>query len=112
MISSAPQFQNLTLHLVIEKTEQGKARARVLELPNCVVEAATDEQAIEQLQAIIAGQFADVRVMPIEVTVSAKTERENPWIEFIGMYEGDAEFAAISRELQLERGFDELGLIE
>ncbi|MBE9009436.1 hypothetical protein IQ250_04380 [Pseudanabaenaceae cyanobacterium LEGE 13415] len=112
MVSSVPQPQNLTLHLVIEKTEQGRARARVLELPNCIVEAPTDEQAIEQLQAIVAGQFADVKVMPIEVTVSPKTERDNPWTEFIGMYEGDAEFAAIARALQLERGFDELGLIE
>jgi len=112
MVSSVSQFQTLTLHLVIEKTEHGQARAKVLELPNCVVEAATDEEAIAQLQAMIAGQFADVRVMPIEVSVSTKAERENPWTEFIGMYEGDAEFAAIARELQLERGFDELGLIE
>lgn len=110
MILSTSQSQNLTLHLVIEKTKDGEARARVLELPDCVVEAATDEQAIEQLQAIVARQFADAKVVPLEVTVTTQTNRENPWIEFIGMYEGDAEFAAIAREL--ERGFDELGLIE
>lgn len=112
MILSAPQFQKLMLHLVIEKTNAGKSRARVLELPDCVVEAATDEQAIEQLQAMVFEHFAEAKVMRLEVAVSTKIDQDNPWVEFIGMYEGDSNFADIARELRLERGFDETGLME
>ncbi|MBW4525878.1 MAG: hypothetical protein KME18_11860 [Phormidium tanganyikae FI6-MK23] len=100
MVLSTPQLQNLTLHLVIEKTDAGQSRARVLELPDCVVEAATDEQAIEQLQAVVSAYFAEVKVMPLEVAINNEASRENPWIEFIGMYEGDADFAEIARELR------------
>jgi hypothetical protein len=35
-------------------------------------------------------------------------ERENPWTEFIGMFEGDAEFAAIAAELRAERELDDV----
>jgi predicted RNA polymerase sigma factor len=32
------------------------------------------------------------------------TARETPWTEFIGMYEGDADFAEIMAEMRAERG--------
>jgi hypothetical protein len=40
-----------------------------------------------------------------QVTAPTK-ERENPWTEFIGMYEGDADFAEIMAELRAERGLE------
>jgi hypothetical protein len=29
--------------------------------------------------------------------------RENPWLEFIGMFKGDEDFAAIAEDLRAER---------
>lgn len=112
MVISMAQTQNLTLHLLVEKTKDGRSKASVLELPDCVVEAATEEQAIELLQQSVSDRLAETQVKTFEISIEARTERENPWLEFIGMYEGDADFAEIAAELRLERDFDETELIE
>lgn len=109
MALSISQAQNLTLHLLLEKTEDGRSRASVLELPDYVVEVSTDEEAIRRLQEMVDQRFAKIQVRAVDVSV--QTERKNPWIEFIGMFEGDADFAEIAAELRLERGFDEMGLM-
>lgn len=112
MVLSIPQLQNLTLHLMVEKIEEGRSRARVLELPDCVVEAPSSEEAIEQLQAMIRERFTGAELVSFDVPLNVRTERENPWTEFIGLYEGDSDFAEIASELRRERGFDEMGLMQ
>lgn len=107
MILHSPTSQSLTLNLVLEKTENGLSVASVLELPNCRVEAPTDEQAIAQLRQLVTTRFIKAQILPLEIPLSSPVEtqpvRENPWTEFIGMFEGDAEFAALAAELQSER---------
>lgn len=107
MVISTAKTQNLTLHLLVEKTKDGRSKASVLELPDCAVEAATEEQAIELLQQSVRDRLAETQIKKLEIPLEAKIERENPWLEFIGMYEGDADFAEIAAELRSERGFNE-----
>jgi hypothetical protein len=35
-------------------------------------------------------------------------QKKNPWLKYMGMYEGDADFAAIAAELRAVRGLEEL----
>jgi hypothetical protein len=106
MVMPSPPPESVKLNFVLEQTDSGLSRASVLGLPNCQVEAATDEQAIAQLQQIIIQRLAKARIVPLEIPLASSSlppRRENPWMEFIGMFEGDAEFAVIAAELRAER---------
>lgn len=97
-----PAPQNLTLNLMVERTESGRSVARVLELPSYQVEASTEEQAIAELRQMVINRLAQVKIMPLELPL-VQLAQTNPWAEFIGMFEGDAEFAELTAELQAER---------
>jgi hypothetical protein len=62
----------------------------------------TRREAIEAIQELASDRLNNVEIVPLEIT-DKKTNRENPWIEFIGMFEGDAEFAEIATQLRVER---------
>jgi hypothetical protein len=106
-----PPPESVKLNFLLEQTDNGLSRASVLELPDCQVEATTDEQAIAQLQQFIIQRLAKARIVPLEISLvssSLPLRRENPWTEFIGVFEGDAEFAAIAAELRAERELDDV----
>ena len=90
---------------MIEQTASGRSVASVLELPSYQVEASTEEQAIAELRQMVISRFAKVKIMPLELLL-AQLAQTNPWTEFIGMFEGDAEFAELAAELQAERDLD------
>ena len=90
---------------MVERTESGQTVASVLELPSYQVEASTEEQAIAELRQMVISRFAKVKIMPLELPL-AQLAQTNPWTEFIGMFEGDAEFAELAAELQAERDLD------
>jgi predicted RNase H-like HicB family nuclease len=109
MVMQIPPPESMKLNLVLEKIAGGRSLARVMELPDCQAEASTDEQAIAQLQEIITQRFAKARIIPLEIPLelsSIPPVRENPWLEFIGMFKGDEDFAAIATELRAEREMD------
>jgi predicted RNase H-like HicB family nuclease len=109
MVMQIPPPESLKLNFVLEQTADGRSLARVMELPDCQVEASTDEQAIAQLQDILTQRFAKARILPFEIPLELPSEppiRENPWLEFIGMFKGDKDFAAIAAELRAEREID------
>jgi hypothetical protein len=106
-----PLPKSVQLNFVLEQTDSGLSRATVLGLPDCQVEAATDEQAIAQLQQVMIQRLAKARIVPLEIPLASALlplKRENPWTEFIGLFEGDAEFAAIAAELRAERELDDV----
>lgn len=103
MVLSAPQLQNLTLHLVIEKTEEGRSRASVLGLPDCIVEAATDEEAIEKLQQVVIKRLAHARVMEVEIPLSQPNSTQKSWMKYAGVFKDDPDFAEIAERLRAER---------
>ncbi|WP_404790761.1 hypothetical protein [Altericista sp. CCNU0014] len=49
MVMQIPPPESVKLNLVLEQTADGRSLARVMGLPDCQVEASTDEQAIAQL---------------------------------------------------------------
>lgn len=99
--------QKLSLHVLIEQAESGNFIASVPELPNCRAEAKTRSDAfpfgvaegIAAVQEQLQGRLANIELLTLEVA-------NNPWIDFIGMFEGDEEFAELAQELRTERNLD------
>jgi len=106
ILQTLTNTQNLTLNLVLELTDNGQVLASVLELPNCHVEAATEEQAIAQLRQLIGDRLSKAKILPIEIPLTHSVQAENPWMEFAGIFEGDEEFAELADELRRERKLD------
>jgi hypothetical protein len=101
---------HLNFHFLLRQTEAGQVVASVAELADCQVSAATKEEAIALLQEMVRDRLSQIEVVPFELKIERPAQQENPWIEFIGMYEGDADFAEIAAELRAERGLDEPGI--
>ena len=53
----------------------------------------------------MSDRLSSVEVLPLEISLKEPV-RENPWTEFIGMFEGDAEFAEMAAQWQAERDQD------
>jgi hypothetical protein len=102
MLSSTSAFN---LHVLLEQTETGRTIASIAELANCQVEADTRKEALQAIQELVSDRLSRVEVLPLEVSLKQPV-RENPWTEFIGMFEGDAEFAQMAAQWQAERDQD------
>ncbi|WP_414564230.1 MULTISPECIES: type II toxin-antitoxin system HicB family antitoxin [unclassified Anabaena] len=92
-------LNKLSLHVLVKQAESGYFIASVPELPDCMVEAETREIAIASLQEQVKAKLANMEVLMLEVA-------NNPWTDFIGMFEGDKEFAELAQELRDERELD------
>ncbi|NJL52059.1 MAG: hypothetical protein HC930_07250 [Hydrococcus sp. SU_1_0] len=96
----SPNLNDFNLHILLKAVEQDRFVASVAELSDIQVTSTTREDAIEQLQKIVRAFLEGTEVLPFPVVSSeVTTERENPWTEFIGMYEGDEDFAQIAAQL-------------
>ena len=84
-------------HILIEPIDAGQITASIAELPYCHFTASTREAAIHGIQTLVRDRLANIEVIPFP------TDRENPWLEFIGMFENDADFHTIAAELRAER---------
>jgi hypothetical protein len=93
------------LHILLKQTEAGRTIASIAELANFQVEADTRKEALAAIQALVSDRLNNVEVLPLEVSLK-QPDRENPWTEFIGMFERDAEFAEIAAQWQAEREQD------
>lgn len=98
-----PQPATLKLHILMEHKEEGQVIASVLELPNCQVEASTDEQALEDLQKLLHTRLEKIEIIPLEIQLPQAEQPENPWMKFAGVFKGDPDFAEIADSLRLER---------
>jgi predicted RNase H-like HicB family nuclease len=98
-LSSVASPNGLSLHILIEKTESGDFMASIPELTNCIASGHNREAAIEALQEKVKARLLNIEVLTLEVN-------NNPWINFIGMFEGDEEFAELAAELREERELD------
>ncbi len=82
----------MTCDVLLKKSESGFV-ATVMGLPNCIVEAATRDGALEAARRCIARQMAEVEVVKMEVDVPSQHARfgagafadEDPesWNEFL-----------------------------
>jgi hypothetical protein len=97
--------KDLNLHILLESTEMGGAIAAIAEISDCRVEADSREAALAALQQLLKQRLAQMEIIPLALSLETPV-RENPWMEFIGMFEGDAEFAEMAKSLRQERGID------
>jgi predicted RNase H-like HicB family nuclease len=104
---SSPDRPNkdLNLHILLEPTEAGGAIAEIAEISECRVEAHSREAALAALQQLLKHRLAQMEIIPLTLPLEPPA-RENPWIEFIGMFEVDAEFAEMAEALRQERGIN------
>ncbi len=98
-LQSVANLNKLPLHVLVERLDSGHFIALVSELADCVAEAENREDAIASVQEKIKARLANIEILTIEVS-------NNPWTDFIGMFEGDEEFAELAEELRTERELD------
>jgi hypothetical protein len=97
-----PQSENLKLHILLERNNEGNVIASVLEFPNTQVEAPTTEQAVQELKTLLSTRLEKIEIIPLEIQLP-QSEAENPWIKFAGVFKDDADFAEIANNLRAER---------
>ncbi|WP_138505321.1 hypothetical protein [Nostoc sp. PA-18-2419] len=97
-----PQSENLKLHILLSRNNEGNVIASVLEFPNTQVEAPTTEQAVQELKKLLSTRLEKIEIIPLEIQLS-QSEAENPWIKFAGAFKDDADFAEIANNLRAER---------
>ncbi|MBR8835599.1 MAG: type II toxin-antitoxin system HicB family antitoxin [Stigonema ocellatum SAG 48.90 = DSM 106950] len=96
---SVANLNKLSLHIVVERNESGHFMASVPELADCMTLAETRTDAIASVQEKVKARLTNIEVLTLEVS-------NNPWTDFIGMFEGDDEFADLAAELRTERELD------
>jgi hypothetical protein len=102
MSTLLPSKVDFNFHVLLKQTDSGRVVASIAELANCQVEAETRNEALVAIQALVGDRLSDVEVLPLEVSLKG-VEGKNPWTEFIGMFEGDTEFAEMAAQLRAER---------
>jgi hypothetical protein len=105
MLSSSTA-DNLKLHLLLEQAQDGSAIATVLELPDCRIEAPTNEQAIAQLRSLVTHRLVNAQVLPLDIPMPVAEETENPWMKYAGVFKDDPYFSKIVEAMQAERRED------
>ncbi len=101
---AATSLNSLSLHVLVERALSGHFIASVPELPDCTALAETRSDAIAAVQEKVRVRLANIEVLTLEIS-------NNPWTDFIGMFEGDHEFAELAQELRAERELDINGTI-
>jgi predicted RNase H-like HicB family nuclease len=99
----------ITVTLMLEPQASGKFVASVMEFPDCRVEAETREGAIASLQNSLSEHVSHVEAMPWVISVPPITAipMQPAWKKFVGVFQDDADFAAIMDELRAERESDD-----
>jgi hypothetical protein len=105
MSTLLPSNADFNFHILLKQTDSSRVVASIAELADCQVEAETRKEALVAIQALVGDRLSDVEVLPLEVSLKG-IEAENPWTEFIGLFEGDTEFAEIAAQLQAERALE------
>ncbi|MBW4645501.1 MAG: hypothetical protein KME23_21355 [Goleter apudmare HA4340-LM2] len=100
LLAVASLNNNLSLHVLVEQVSSRHFIASVPELLDCAVEAETRSDVLAAVQEKVKARLTNLEVLTLEVA-------NNPWTDFIGMFEGDDEFADLAQELRNER---ELGI--
>ncbi len=105
---SAPH--QITVTLMLEPQASGGFVASAVEFPAFRIEAATEAEAIGQLQRSLSEHMAHSKIMPWVMSVPPignAIGTKPAWTKFVGIFEDDADFAAIVDELRAERESDD-----
>ncbi len=94
-LQAVANLNQMSFHVLIERVESGHFMVSVPELVDCVASPETLKAAIATVQEKVRARLANIEVLTLEVA-------NNPWTEFIGMFEGDDEFAELVAKLRKE----------
>lgn len=96
---------DITLHILLEQQANGHFWATVPTLPNCSVERATKEEAMEAIQQLLLERLSTVEVLPVQVSdrTNISSTSAPSWKPFLGMFKDDPYFAEIADELWAKR---------
>jgi hypothetical protein len=92
--------------LMLEPQASGRFVASAVEFPAFRIEAATEAEAIGQLQQSLSEHVAHTKVMPWVIPVQPIDDAvvtKPAWTKFVGIFEDDADFAAIVDAMRAER---------
>jgi predicted RNase H-like HicB family nuclease len=93
-----------TYKVLLENTPDGQSSATILDFPDCQATAATDQEAVSQVQHRLTERLATAKIVSIEVPTPLAV---NPWIKFSGIYKDDPDFAEIAAAIRAERNLVE-----
>jgi hypothetical protein len=108
----------ITVTLMLEPQASGRFVASAIEFPAFRIEAATEAEAIGQLQQSLSEYVAHTKLMPWVIpmqpltlgrsdTINNAVATKPAWTKFVGIFEDDADFAAIVDEMRAERESDD-----
>jgi predicted RNase H-like HicB family nuclease len=100
----------ISVTLMLEPQASGRFVASAVEFPAFRIEAATEAEAIAELQRSLSEHVAHRKVMPWVIAVppiDGVIGKKPAWTEFVGIFENDADFAAIVDEMRAERESDD-----
>lgn len=78
----------MTFDVILLKQPNNGYVARTLLLPEVTAQGTTEQEALEQIRALIFKQLSEVRMVKVEVDVPGQTT-ENPWITKAGIFAAD-----------------------
>lgn len=104
-VSTGKRSQSVPLkfHILLDRSSETKISASFLELPNCQVEASTQEEALEKLNNLLHIHLEKIDIIPVEIEWKNPKQPENPWVKFAGVFQDDPDFAEIAESLRKER---------
>jgi predicted RNase H-like HicB family nuclease len=99
----------ITVTLMLEPQAAGGFVASAVEFPALRIEAATEAEAIVELQRSLSEHVARTKAMPwvISVPPMEGVVVRPAWTKFVGIFQDDEDFAAIVDELRAERESDD-----
>ncbi|MEG3438916.1 hypothetical protein V0288_17445 [Pannus brasiliensis CCIBt3594] len=100
--NTSRETETIELRYVIEKTESGQISAYALEFPEYRVEADTEEEAIEKLDAYLDSFLSERKIIFRQFQIPP-AKPENPWMKFAGVFKDSPIFAEIAEEIRAER---------
>ncbi|MFZ4658406.1 MAG: type II toxin-antitoxin system HicB family antitoxin [Caldilineaceae bacterium] len=87
------------LDVLIEKNGDGY-KARVLHWPDCVAQAVTREEVLQQVRMQLLNRLAKAELVTLSFTAE---EINNPWIKFAGMWKDNPDFDEFQAAIQQHR---------
>ena len=90
--------------LLVETLQPGKVAASVLEFPDSRIEAETRESALSQLRANFLERLKRLEAISWNIPVNGS---DSTGMEFVGVFQDDPDFQAISRDLLTERSSED-----
>jgi hypothetical protein len=116
-------LHEITVTLMLEPQASGRFVASAIEFPAFRIEAATEAEAIGQLQRSLSEYVAHTKIMPWVIpmqpltlgrsdTINNAVATKPAWTKFVGIFEDDADFAAIVDEMRAERESDDASEID